>query len=449
MTSMLLDLETTQATVRTLGARLRVSSLARRVLSGICWTVIGTGLARGLGLLASIAVARLVGKAEFGALGMIQSTVGMFGAIAGLGLGTTATKYVAQYRLTDPERAGRVIRLSRMVSWTASALMTIALLASSSWLAAKSLNAPQLAMALRIGSLLILFGGVNGAQTGALAGLESFRSIAKINAAVGLLNFPILTLAAYFWGLKGTVCGLVLNLALNCLINFVVLQREMRRNRIPSAPAGTLGEFSIIWNFSLPVTLTSLLLGPANWASSALLASAPGGYAALGAFSAANQCRTLVILIPAMLAGVAMPTLSNLHGLADLRGYRKVLFLNLFATAGVAGLIASVIALFAQPIAATYGRAFADSVPVIRWMALSGFLVAINSLAALVLESLGRAWTGLVFCLLCSLSLVMWAYALVPSHGAYGLAVANTLAYGLHTIWQGAFIYRLLKLQAV
>jgi O-antigen/teichoic acid export membrane protein len=445
---MAVNVQAAQAAVQTFRTRFLVSTLARRVLNGVCWTVIGTGLARGLSLLASIAIARFLGKAEFGALGMVQSTVGMFGAVAGLGLGTTATKYVAQYRFTDPERAGRIIRLSTIVSWTASALMTLALLLCSPWLATNSLHAPQLATPLRLGSLLILLGGVNGAQTGALAGFEAFRSIAKINGSVGLLNFPLLALAAYFWGLNGAVCGLVMTLAVNCLLNFAVLRAQMRREAIPKAPAGAFGEVPIIWSFSLPVTLTSLLLGPANWASAALLASAPGGYAALGAFSAANQCRTIVILVPAMLAGVAMPTLSSLHGLADLRGYRKVLLLNLSATAAVAGVVASAIALSARPIAATYGRAFADSVPVIRWMALSGFLVAINSLAALVLESLGRAWTGLVFCLLCAVSLVIWAYALVPSHGAYGLALANALAYGLHTVWQGAFIYRLLKSQA-
>jgi len=37
----------------------------------------------------------LLGTVGFGELGVIQSTVGMFGVFAGLGLGMTATKYVA------------------------------------------------------------------------------------------------------------------------------------------------------------------------------------------------------------------------------------------------------------------------------------------------------------------------------------------------------------------
>ena len=45
------------------------------------------------------------GQEGFGALGMIQSTAGMLGVLAGLGLGITATKYVSELRRLDPLRA--------------------------------------------------------------------------------------------------------------------------------------------------------------------------------------------------------------------------------------------------------------------------------------------------------------------------------------------------------
>jgi len=48
-----------------------------------------------LALLGWIVVARILGKEEFGQLAIVQSTVGMLGVIAGLGLGLTATKHVA------------------------------------------------------------------------------------------------------------------------------------------------------------------------------------------------------------------------------------------------------------------------------------------------------------------------------------------------------------------
>ena len=47
---------------------------------------------------AFVLAGRLLGTAGFGEVGMIQSTQGLFGVLAGAGLGLAATKYVAEYR---------------------------------------------------------------------------------------------------------------------------------------------------------------------------------------------------------------------------------------------------------------------------------------------------------------------------------------------------------------
>ena len=57
-------------------------------------------LSRALSLAAAILVARTLGKVVYGELGIIQSTVGMFGTLAGFGMGTTSSKFVAEFRFT-------------------------------------------------------------------------------------------------------------------------------------------------------------------------------------------------------------------------------------------------------------------------------------------------------------------------------------------------------------
>ena len=47
------------------------------------WTFAGTVISRGLMFVATVAVARILGKTAYGELGMIQSTVGMFSVFAG------------------------------------------------------------------------------------------------------------------------------------------------------------------------------------------------------------------------------------------------------------------------------------------------------------------------------------------------------------------------------
>ena len=87
--------------------RLFGSSIAKRLARGSLWSLAGSATSRLLVLLAMVLVARVLGKASFGEFGLIQATLG----VAGLGLGGTATRFVAQYARIDPDRAGRVIKV--------------------------------------------------------------------------------------------------------------------------------------------------------------------------------------------------------------------------------------------------------------------------------------------------------------------------------------------------
>src|SRR3984885_14208366 len=87
-------------------------SLRARFTVGVVWSLAGAIVSRGFLLAASVVCARFLGKEGFGALGMIQSTAGMLGIFAGLGLGLTATKYVSEFHRQDPEKAGRILALS-------------------------------------------------------------------------------------------------------------------------------------------------------------------------------------------------------------------------------------------------------------------------------------------------------------------------------------------------
>ena len=70
--------------LKTFADRIQLSPIGNRLVKGAFWSLIGAMIARALTLLASIFVARLIGKQGFGALGVIQSTVGMFSVLLGL-----------------------------------------------------------------------------------------------------------------------------------------------------------------------------------------------------------------------------------------------------------------------------------------------------------------------------------------------------------------------------
>ena len=94
--------------------RVEKSEIGYRLAKGVFWSMTGTVISQGMMLVASVLVARMLGKTGYGELGMVRSTVSMFGIFAGFGLGLTATKYVAEFRQTDPDKTGRIIGLSRL-----------------------------------------------------------------------------------------------------------------------------------------------------------------------------------------------------------------------------------------------------------------------------------------------------------------------------------------------
>lgn len=87
----------------------------RRFFLGSFWSIVSSLFPIGLGFLSSIITARLLGKVGFGELGMIRSTIEMFVVYAGFGLGLTATKYVAELRDLNKERAGKMIGMLRLL----------------------------------------------------------------------------------------------------------------------------------------------------------------------------------------------------------------------------------------------------------------------------------------------------------------------------------------------
>jgi O-antigen/teichoic acid export membrane protein len=241
------------------------------------------------------------------------------------------------------------------------------------------------------------------------------------------------------------VWGLVANLIIGCAANYVCLQGLLRRNNIQIQWRGCLSEIPIVWKFSLPVILQSLTITPAAWLSSTFLAATPGGYAALGSFSVGTQWRNAILFVPWIFGNTALPALSNLHGEKNARGYRRAIYFNILMIGGAAGAVTLGIVLFAPLIVASYGSGFADSVSVVRLMALCGFLWAINVVPSVSLTSSGRVWTSFFLTLPFSIILIGLAYAFVGPMGAIGLALAHTIAYAVYTAWQGTLLYRQIR----
>ena len=182
-----------------------------RLIKGTTLNLIAVMFNQGSTLIANFIVARILLKEGFGEYAMVQTTLLTMSVLSQFATGYTAAKYIAEFRCSNPQRAGRIMGLCAIVSIVMASVGSLLLVGIAPWLASEVLKAPHLKFALMIGSGFLLFSAINGYQTGALSGLEAFSSLAKAGIISGIMAVIVISLGAWWGGLNGTLAGLSLS----------------------------------------------------------------------------------------------------------------------------------------------------------------------------------------------------------------------------------------------
>jgi len=418
-----------------------ISPITYRLARGAFWSVVGGVASRALTMGSSIIVARLLGKEGYGEIGMVQSTMGMFGVFAGFGLGAAATKYIAEFRTKDPARAGRIANLIILSSLAIGGLMAIMCLGMSGWLAEKTLNRSDLSPLLAAGALLLFVSTLGGVMLAVLAGFEAFREIARINILQGVAA-PFVTVPLVFlFGIDGAVASMTINAGIGLYLCVIAMRREYVESGMASRfDRTTWNEWPVLSKFAIPSTLSGLMVAPVIWVTNTILANQQGGYGELGLFNAANQWRMVVIFLPGLLTSVMLPVLSETHGREDRTDFVGAVILNLRATWVIALPLTVFIVTMNKPLAALFGSQFEGTAPIISVLMIAVFLNVVNGAVGTALAGSGRMWTGMFMNFGWAVILVGSSLILIPLLGGLGLAVAYLVSYSAHTIWVMAYV---------
>jgi O-antigen/teichoic acid export membrane protein len=291
---------------------LSVSKTFRRIFSGSFWNAVLNLWGKGISFIGTVIIIRILGREAYGEFGMLNTTVNMFGMFATFSISQTATKFIAEYRNSDKEKAGRIIGLSFVFSAFIGLLLFVSVFLFADILAEKSLNAPHLASSIHLMAVGLFFGSINGAQNGIIAGFESFKSNTIINIFLTSFLTILKVVLAYWYGFKGAVIGMTIEPVLSYLTTFFLTRSIIKSNEIKIRITGSLKEYPLFLSYSLPSLLVGLMVFPTNWFVMSLLAKSAGGYHDLGAFNTANQWFNVLIFIPYILVSTFLPVFSNL-----------------------------------------------------------------------------------------------------------------------------------------
>lgn len=406
--------------------RIKRSQLGYRLVKGAFWSLIGTAISRGAMLVSFIIVARMVGKELFGQFGIIRSTVQMFGVFAGFGLGLTANKHIAEFRDKDPKKAGRILSLSETIAFFLGGILTVILIFLGPWLAKDTLAAPHLGSLLQIAAFILFFETINGAQLGALAGFEAFKTIAKVNFFVGIATFPLIVGGVYFKGLKGAVWALVIVRILNWLLNHLELRHEAHKANIYFSISDCIKEYHILLSFSIPAFFSNAIIGPVRWGVNALLVNNPHGYSEMGILSAAYSFQQFLIFSTATIGRPLLPIISNELETKN----EKLEKVNMISTWIIGVILALFLLAFPEIIQSLFGKEF-DMIKFNRTfilLILATSVMIYKQGLARVLQANGMMWWALFSNIFWAIILFLCAVPMVAL-GSIGISGAILIAY--------------------
>jgi O-antigen/teichoic acid export membrane protein len=415
-----------------------------RLARGVTWNLTGTAFNQGSTFVVNVLLAHVLDMTAFGAYVMTQSTILTLSALAQLGVGYTATKYVAEFRGTDRARTGRLLGLLAAISAGMGVAAGSILLIGARWLALDLLREPHLTTAFALASVGVFFTVTNGFLMGVLAGLESYASLGRAGIFSGTFYIIACVAGGLLGGLPGAVAAVAVSAAFQCAVLARAVVLETRRQGIPVRFAAAREETSVMWKFAVPAALNGFVAMPGLWWGNALLARQDGGYHLLALFSAANNFRLVVLFLPYVMNNVTMSLLNFQKGIGDDPRFRRLFWFNLAATGAIVFVGAAGISVCGRWLLRFFGPGFVDGYPALLVLMMATLPETVTQAAFQIIQSRERIWLSFIgVAIPCYGTLSLVAWFAVPGSGPVGLASAYLAGWLVALVTTGLIVSRL------
>ncbi|WP_297905620.1 oligosaccharide flippase family protein [uncultured Parabacteroides sp.] len=417
-------------------------AVVNRVVKASVWSLIGSIIAKIIVLLSTMIVARILTVEHYGQLGIIRTTIMMFVVLAGVGMGTTAAKFIAQYRDSDKDKALHVYLVSNIFAFFMAVITAVTIFLLSTQLAIHSLNNVELAIDMKIASFMLFFCILNGAQLGTLQGFEDFRSIACVSFITALAEAIFVVLGAYFFNLLGAVTGYSISFLITTFTNFYFIKKHLKifgSQIFYEVRELKFSDFKVVVKFGVPLAVSSLIMLPVNWWVRIYLIQT-SGYSEMAYFDVADQWKNQILYIPGILSGIILPILSNTSSKSD-TDFWKIVKLNFATNVIIALVLALGVILFKNLILLGYGEQYQQNSSAFVIMCLTAVVVSISNITVPILVSKNCVIQGLIFNVILTSLIFFFSYHFINNgYGAYGLSIGMLLSYSIIVILQFVFI---------
>jgi O-antigen/teichoic acid export membrane protein len=291
------------------------------------------------------------------------------------------------------------------------------------------LGSPELADQLTQAAVAVAAGAIFAVAIGALNGLESFRAVAVVTSTRSILASALMVSGAALNGLTGAITGWAVGESLAAVAAVSTLVRRRHGLDAPHASRGSAAAWRSLRAIAFPAFAANVAVTLSLVLGQRLLTDQPLGYQHVAQFNIAYRWSLAVLFIPASIAPILLPLLSNLRAEGALTAFLRLLRANLWMNVILTALPAGVLIVFRDEVLSLSGTTYAAGSTTFVVLMIATVPIALNSVmsqAALSLDAI-RAWV--LSDLALAVALVGVAWVLVPRHQSLGLAIGYAFGY--------------------
>jgi PST family polysaccharide transporter len=391
-----------------------------KIIDNIGWLVFDKVLRMGVGLLVGVWVARYLGPEQFGLFSFATAFVGLFGAIASLGLQGIVVRDIVR----DPACKEETLGTATMLQFVGGLLAYGLILGTIFWLRpddalAKTLVAILGSLMLFQASQVAVYWFESQVQSKYTAWVQDsvFLVFAAIKVALILNHAPLI---AFAWATMAE--ALLVALMMGVMLS--LFGPQLRQLRTSWMRAKSL--LKDCW----PLMLSGVAVTIYMKIDQIMLGQMMGDEA-VGIYSTAVRISEVWYFIPSMIIGSVFPAILEAKKRSEEEYYRRLQHLYELMVWISVGVALPMTFLSTPIVMLLFGEAYAASGPVLAahiWAAIFVFLGVASSKWFLVESrqalSLQRTALGMM-------ANVLLNYLLIPNFGALGAAYATVVSYAL------------------
>lgn len=400
------------------------------ILRNMSWLTLVSGVERVAAVLQTVLIARALGISDYGVYGLIFGTIGLTASVAGLQMGLTATVFLARYRDTEKPKAAYVISFVNHVGIAVGLLFLLCTLPFAASLANWLIGPAGSAMAIGAGCLLVTFSIISGVQDGVIQGFEDFRSVALARLLTTVITLVGIYPSGVEFGLLGVMVVVLIGLLVKYLLLLYKLKLHIRENELPTKGNGLRGR-DLMWGFSIPSMLVSLLVGAIGWLGTFVLSRQANGFDALAIVNTGLQWRGPILLLTGAVSSVAIPAISRHFQTGNHSAIRALLQRVLLFNGFFALLVAAALMSFSPLILLLYGPGFSGGALIFSLVVASAVPQVISGVYMQNLVAKGRMWQQLFLHLWLVVPLGIGFAVLIPRFQSAGFAAANLIGWSI------------------